>query len=1201
MAKIEFDENNIVTIPTLILQNRNFDSIGSIPSVFDLTYKENFNSANEISFTIYKYIDGKCNPIWDSIVDFKVLYVPEFNERFEIHVSVSESDTTRKCITASSLCEAELSNIKLYDIEINTDSDNTREDSKPTVFYHPTDTEHSLLHRILEKAPHYSIGSIDGSLMNIQRFFSISDTDIYSELTGEISEKFHCIFLFDSMTRTISAYDLDNCGKDTTVFISNDNLSTEINLETNKDSLKNCFYVEGGDDIMTAAIRSINPNGSQYIYNITDDMKKDMPNALSTALDEYSREYEEYNTTHVYPLPEQAVGNYNAVVDYVNKLFFEDGNAENENTEDSEDANTDKNRFTKLPEYALTGYPSTTAKMYEAIDLYEFVNNSMMPTIQTLEPDIEESMQAILDGFRNGFENGKTVFENAIALSNYKTAEEFTIERAIKNTAKLFYKSSYFDFDVKTISCPKTSDTSESDEPGKRTWIGSFTLTSLVQTDDNGKKLTSKRDNIRFMISGDTTLFLEQKIYRAMSDKNEIARYNITSMKLDEETFCDQLKYYSLQELLNLSDSFQSCLEVLCSHEVKTLFTDNEESGETTKTPLEQFREFYTSRKALIDGNDSPEITGEVTRRGQMLDAVKAIYYFDSKTNTSSGALYDIRQETNEHLNFEKYLTNQPDGTNLWKTFCSYRREDKYCNSNCISTGKTNAEIIDKAKELLDAANQELYKASNIQYSLTSSMNNLLALEEFAPLTESFSVGNWIRVGIDDKILKLRLLSYQINFDEIQSINVEFSTVEQIISGVSDIKSVLNSASSMAQSYSGVMHQMEQSKHTAACVESWINNGLNATTTKFIESDHQEILIDSHGILARLCEDDITDSYNPYQLKILSNGLYITSDNWKTIHTGIGRIRYVDPETRALVDDYGIIAKTVVGKIILGENLGIYNTEGSLKFTKDGLIVSNKKPSAPIGTVKNSFIVNPNDDSQMVKITREENGRVEDVFYTDNTGNLHMIGILDINGGNFRGDITASGTITGGMIKGAQIKGGRIDIGNDNFSVNEQGNLLAKNCVLKGDTQTDLLTVSENLEVESDIHVAGDIFINNGSLSSYINHTDSSLESIDANLNMVYDHIEDLQHTQKNSAETFNAKIYELENNAKTSNTKIQGFERSMTDFDGKISNLEYNVQNANRELINLKQDLANLEESTNLALSNINKALEQLNKKISE
>ena len=154
MAKIEFDENNIVTIPTLILQNRNFDSIGSIPNAFDLTYKENFNSANEISFTIYKYIDGKCNPIWDSIVDFKVLYVPEFNERFEIHVSVAESDTTRKCVTAASLCEAELSNIKLYDIEINTDSDIVSKDYKPTVFYHPTDTGHSLLHRILEKAPH---------------------------------------------------------------------------------------------------------------------------------------------------------------------------------------------------------------------------------------------------------------------------------------------------------------------------------------------------------------------------------------------------------------------------------------------------------------------------------------------------------------------------------------------------------------------------------------------------------------------------------------------------------------------------------------------------------------------------------------------------------------------------------------------------------------------------------------------------------------------------------------------------------------------------------------------------------------------------------------------------------------------------------------------------------------------------------------
>jgi hypothetical protein len=53
---------------------------------------------------------------------------------------------------------AELSNIRLHDVEINTESDIEREDyTKATVFYAPADTQNSLLHRVLEKAPNYKI------------------------------------------------------------------------------------------------------------------------------------------------------------------------------------------------------------------------------------------------------------------------------------------------------------------------------------------------------------------------------------------------------------------------------------------------------------------------------------------------------------------------------------------------------------------------------------------------------------------------------------------------------------------------------------------------------------------------------------------------------------------------------------------------------------------------------------------------------------------------------------------------------------------------------------------------------------------------------------------------------------------------------------------------------------------------------------
>lgn len=237
MAKVVINKStNEIEMPTLILQNRNFDNIGSINEASDFNYKENFNSPNEASFTVYKDLET----IWDDIIDHKIVYIPEYQERFEITVSVNEEDSISKSVTLTSLCEAELGQIILRDIEINTENDIERSDydeNFPTVFYRDIDNvayyddiwneypekykdytderkirvlrQSSLLHRLLgDKCPHYKIGNVDVSLWNIQRTFSISETSVYDELVSEISKEIGCLFTFDSVNRVINVHDL---------------------------------------------------------------------------------------------------------------------------------------------------------------------------------------------------------------------------------------------------------------------------------------------------------------------------------------------------------------------------------------------------------------------------------------------------------------------------------------------------------------------------------------------------------------------------------------------------------------------------------------------------------------------------------------------------------------------------------------------------------------------------------------------------------------------------------------------------------------------------------------------------------------------------------------------------------------------------------------------------------------------------------
>ena len=66
MAKVLFNSQGIIETPTLLLQHKNFETIGNggVTNVSGLTYKNNFNDANEVSFKIHKFNDEKKHPLW---------------------------------------------------------------------------------------------------------------------------------------------------------------------------------------------------------------------------------------------------------------------------------------------------------------------------------------------------------------------------------------------------------------------------------------------------------------------------------------------------------------------------------------------------------------------------------------------------------------------------------------------------------------------------------------------------------------------------------------------------------------------------------------------------------------------------------------------------------------------------------------------------------------------------------------------------------------------------------------------------------------------------------------------------------------------------------------------------------------------------------------------------------------------------------
>ena len=159
--------DNHVEEYTIILSNRSFQHYGQLTGIKfeDTNGSFNLASANELSFKVYKHklIPNENIPyknievfqeyIWSKLIDRKLIYVKELDEYYQIKVSIDDSNETVKTVQAATLCEKELSQLNLNNIEINTEDD--RALNGETVFYNSENTNNSLLHRILkDKAPH---------------------------------------------------------------------------------------------------------------------------------------------------------------------------------------------------------------------------------------------------------------------------------------------------------------------------------------------------------------------------------------------------------------------------------------------------------------------------------------------------------------------------------------------------------------------------------------------------------------------------------------------------------------------------------------------------------------------------------------------------------------------------------------------------------------------------------------------------------------------------------------------------------------------------------------------------------------------------------------------------------------------------------------------------------------------------------------
>ena len=133
-------------------------------------------------------------------------------------------------------------------------------------FYDVINPEGTLMQEIIDYLPGWTLGHIDTDIAIKYRTFDVSDSTIYNFLVTEVSEAYQCVFIFDNVYKTISAYDVPNATTNTDIYISYDNVIENIEVEEVTDNLVTALTVLGGDGL---GINRVNPLGTNNIYNFT--------------------------------------------------------------------------------------------------------------------------------------------------------------------------------------------------------------------------------------------------------------------------------------------------------------------------------------------------------------------------------------------------------------------------------------------------------------------------------------------------------------------------------------------------------------------------------------------------------------------------------------------------------------------------------------------------------------------------------------------------------------------------------------------------------------------------------------------------------------------------------------------------------------------------------------------------------------------
>lgn len=907
--KVNKNIDGSLEIPKIFLMSRNLRKRGQIAPIEGLVITPKFTEVNECSFTVYKENNGITLPLFDKIKDNSIIKIEGFG-LFQIKVSLHESDTIYKEVTGQRMQACELGQCKCT-LEINTEDDIARKDydkNYPTVFYRPDNhPEASLLHRVLTYAPTYSIGYVDPSLYNLNREFSCKDQTVYDFLQ-DVAQEIGCIFVFTPDKRVINVFDVeDHCtnpdcngsrhivngvcqkckssqyiekgyGLDSSTFLDTRNLLEEITDTIDADSIKNCFKLVAGDDTTTNLIGQRLIGNSPYIWTFSDFEIEE----FSDELREKWLSYEPFVETYQEEFNKQ----WDIINDCINqKLYWMSGKmpvVENPTVDASDPMKSCKNIYDEITS-KITYTTLSSKKTVETTVANQVLNYAKLicPEGYEVSYQVDENGKKKYSSVKNseGIITSFTAYIY-ICLKNCKDTEDSSKDR-------YFYKSEAWTIPVK---------------PGY----------NLVNKDG--------------LFTSDYYLYLKQQMEIAYAKADIVyqPKYDtdyddgVANHLKDPDYYKNYFKEYGIQRLTSFKEAYDTCTVSL--FEQNSSLTEGSEDTERKYVQLTGVQ----SKVSLYE-----ELSGRYIAYSEYIETIIEEYtqIYKDYEEKQLAAKKQVDQ-INTICNLKTYLGDQ-----LFSELLTFKREDTYENKNYSSDVVDEATLMSNIEEFIIAAKQEIAKACQPKHEIAVKMSQLLTLSDYETVVDAFAVGNYVRSRVNGEMVKMRIVSIPINFTDIEQSNVTFS---DSLVGNSQLKSMqeqIQKATSMATSFGFVEKQSERNNEQVNTMSQSISDGLNATKNMIMNSDNQDVVIDTHGILGRELDPN-TNTYLDEQYRAVNKGIIYTDNGWDTIKAALGKIYFGGKW------QYGLIGEAVVGKLIAGEQLEISDSKGTVKIDGNGIKLS---------------------------------------------------------------------------------------------------------------------------------------------------------------------------------------------------------------------------------------------------------------------